>query len=144
MIRNYIKIAWRNAVNNKIFSFINVFGLAIGLTCCLLISMYLLKEFSYDRHHVLGDRLYQVGTLSIVEGKQDRFSTTAAPLGPTMQQEFPEVESTVRLMKAFQDDKTLFQYSTGKDVHSFYETAGYFADSTFFAITNPVKNLRTE
>jgi putative ABC transport system permease protein len=134
MIRNYIKIAWRNAINNKVFSFINVFGLAIGLTCCLLISMYLLKEFSYDRYHALGDRLYQVGTLSMIDGKENRHATTAAPLGPTMQQEFPEVESTVRLLKAFQDDKTLFQYKTGKDVQSFYETAGYFADSTFFRL----------
>ncbi|MCU7548572.1 ABC transporter permease [Chitinophagaceae bacterium LB-8] len=134
MISNYIKIAWRNAVNNKVFSFINIFGLSIGLTCCLLISMYLFKEFSYDRQHALGNRLYQVGTLSIMEGKEDRFATTPAPLGPTMQQEFAEVESTVRLLKAFQDDKTLFQYKAGKDIHSFYETSGYFADPTFFRL----------
>lgn len=132
MFQNYFKIAWRNLQSNKLFSLINILGLAIGLTCCLLISLYLYHEWSYDTHHQKGDRLYQVGTISIQEGKEDRFSTTAAPLVPAMQQEFPEVENTVRLMKLFQDDKTLFQYTEGDQIQSFYETGGYMADSTFF------------
>lgn len=149
MVHNYLKIAWRNAKKNKVFSVINIFGLAIGLTCCLLITLYLLQEFSYDAHQKLGDRLCQVGTLSVVEGKQSRYATTSAPLAAAMQQEFPEIESTTRLMKAFQDDKTLFQYRHGKDLTSFYETNGYFADSTFFQLFtyrfkegNPVTALK--
>ena len=134
MIRNYLKIAARNIHNNKLFSFINVFGLAIGLTCCLLISMYLYKEFSYDTQHILGKRIYQVGTIGIQEGKESRYSTTAGPLAAAMQQEFPEVEHTVRLMKLFQEDKTLLQYDPGKDLRSFYEPNGYMADSTFFNV----------
>ena len=51
MIKNYIKVAWRNMMKNKTFSFINIFGLSIGLTCCMLISMYLYYELSYDSHH---------------------------------------------------------------------------------------------
>ncbi|HVG42985.1 MAG TPA: ABC transporter permease, partial [Chitinophagaceae bacterium] len=132
MFGNYLKIAFRNLKRNKIFSIINVFGLAIGLTCCLLICMYLYKEFSYDKHHALADRIYQVGTSSIYEGKESRYSTTAAPMAPVMQQEFPEIESTVRLMKLFEEDKTLLQYGDGKNINSFYETNGYMADSTFF------------
>ena len=132
MFQNYFKIAWRNLRSNKLFSVINVIGLAIGLTCCLLITLYLYHEWSYDTHQQKGDRLYQVGTLSIQEGKGDRYSTTAAPMAPAMQQEFGEVESTVRLMKLFQDDKTLLQYKAGNEMRSFYETAGYMADSTFF------------
>lgn len=134
MIRNYIKIAWRNIRRNKLFSFINVFGLAIGLTCCLLITLYLFKEFSYDTHHQLGNRLYQINTIGIQEGKETRYATTASPLAPAMQQEFPEVESTVRLMKLFQDDKTLLSYKSGAAVRSFYEGGGYMADSTFFRL----------
>ena len=57
MFKTYIRLAFRSLVKNKVFSFINVFGLAIGLTCCLLISMYLVKEFSYDTQHKLGNRL---------------------------------------------------------------------------------------
>ena len=134
MISNYFKIAWRNLKKNKIFSFINVIGLAIGLTCCLLISMYIYEELNYDAHQKLGDRLYQLGTRSKNNGVEMLSGHTPAPMVPAMQQEFPEIESTTRLINAFQDDKTLLQYQTGKEVTSFYETKGYLADSTFFRL----------
>ncbi|HLL43379.1 MAG TPA: ABC transporter permease [Segetibacter sp.] len=134
MISNYFKIAWRNLKKNKIFSFINVIGLAIGLTCCLLISMYIYEELNYDAHQKLGDRLYQLGTRSKNNGVEMLSGHTPAPMVPAMQQEFPEIESTTRLINAFQDDKTLLQYKTGKEITSFYETKGYLADSTFFRL----------
>jgi putative ABC transport system permease protein len=96
--------------------------------------MYLVKEFSYDTQHKLGNRLYQVGTFSIMEDREDRSAHTPAPMAAAMQQEYPEVESATRLMKLFQDDKTLFQYQKGKELRSFYEMNGYMADSTFFRI----------
>src|SRR5215203_2815156 len=134
MIKTYIKLAFRSLVKNKAFSFINVFGLAIGLTCCLLISMYIYHEFSYDTQHKAGSRLYQLGTISIDGGKEDRYASTPAPMGPTMKQVYPEVESVTRLLPAFQDDKTLLQYTVQNEVRSFYETKAYFADSTFFQL----------
>jgi len=134
MFKSYIKLAFRGLVNNKVFSFINIFGLAIGLTCCLLISMYIYKEFSYDKHLHLGDRLYQLDTYSKMDGKEGRSGKTPAPMAPAMQLAFPEIESYTRMIDAFQDDKTLLQYKDGKDVKSFYETKGYFADSTFFRL----------
>jgi putative ABC transport system permease protein len=134
MIKTYIKLAVRSLVKNKVFSFINVFGLAIGLTCCLLISLYVYQELSYDAHQKNGNRLYQVGTASTMDGELKRFATTPAPMAKAMQQEYPEVAGTARLMKAFQDDKTLLQYRPGKEIRSFYETGGYFADSTFFQL----------
>src|SRR6188768_4122849 len=134
MFKNYFKLAFRSLIKNKTFTLINIFGLAIGLTCCMLISMYLYKEFSYDKHHKVGDRIYQLGTLGIKDGEEQLGGTTPAPMVPAMQQEFPEIESFTRLISAFQDDKTLLQYQAGKDVRSFYETQGYFADSTFFRL----------
>jgi putative ABC transport system permease protein len=134
MLKTYLKLAYRGLLKNKAFSFINIFGLATGLTCCLLISMYLMKEFSYDAQQKLGNRLYQLATISIDEGKQTRYATTPAPMAPTMKQEFPEIESTTRIMKAFQDDKTLFQYHNGNEIKSFYEGGGYLADSSFFRL----------
>ena len=132
MFKSYIKLAFRSLVKNRVFSFINIFGLAIGLTCCLLISMYIFKEFSYDEHQKFGNRLYQLGTDSKMEGREDRSAHTPAPMAFTMQQEFPEIESATRLFPLFQDDKTLIQYQNGKELNSFYETKGYMADSTFF------------
>ncbi|MDQ3551250.1 MAG: ABC transporter permease, partial [Bacteroidota bacterium] len=61
MIRNYIKIALRNLVKYKFISSINLFGLAIGLTCCLLILSYILHEISYDRYHDNYKNIYRVG-----------------------------------------------------------------------------------
>src|SRR4051794_4953325 len=134
MIKTYLKLAFRSLVKNKVFSLINVFGLAIGLTCCLLISMYLYHEFSYDAHQQFADRLYQLGTLAFKDGKETRSGRTPATMVPVMQQEFPEIEGTTRLINAFEDDKTLLQYQQGKTISSFYETKGYFADSAFFRL----------
>ena len=134
MIKTYMRLAIRSLVKNKVFSFINVFGLAIGLTCCMLIAMYIYQELSYDSQHQSGDRLYQLGTISIQEGKEERYATTPAPIGRVMQQVYPEVESCARIMKAFEDDKTLLQYKDNATMRSFYETQGYLADSTFFRL----------
>src|SRR3954451_14956 len=134
MIKTYFRLAYRSLVKNRMFSFINVFGLAIGLTCCLLIAMYIYQELSYDAHQQLANRLYQLGTESTIEGKTNRYGRTPATIVPAMQQEFPEIESTTRLMNLFQDDKTLMQYQAGGVVKSFYEDKGYLADSTFFRL----------
>ena len=135
MIKNYIKIAWRNMMKNKTFSFINIFGLSIGLTCCMLISMYLYYELSYDSHHKNANRVYQLGTTFVKEGKEDRTANTPAPIARTMQTVFPEIEKSTRLLRTFSEDKTLLQYTdkTGA-VRSFNEAHGYLADSTFFQV----------
>lgn len=136
MIRNYLKIAWRNLKNNKFFSAINIVGLAIGLACCMLISLYLYREFSYDQHYKDADRIYQVGTVFVGGTKDNRSPGTPSPLGPAIQKEYPEVEMMTRLVPLFVDDKTLIQYNAGSQVKSFYETKGYMVDSTFFRIFN--------
>jgi putative ABC transport system permease protein len=135
MLRNYLKIAWRNLKRNKVFSFINVFGLAIGLTCCLLISLYIYHETSYDKYHKNADRIVELGTTFYRDGKEEKTPNTPAPMAAAMQQEFPEIEKTTRLMKLFAEDKTLLQYNPSNNApKSFYETNGYMADPTFFQV----------
>lgn len=135
MLKNYFKIAWRNLMKNKTFSFINIFGLSVGLTCCMLIALYLHHELSFDSHHKDADRIYQLGTVFIKEGNEDRSANTPAPMARMMQMEFPEIEIGTRLLKTFADDKTLFQHaSSNGDIHSFYETRGFLADSNFFNV----------
>lgn len=133
MIRNYFKIAWRNLVKNKVFSFINILGLTVGITCCMLITLYVLHEVSYDRYHKNADNIYQLGTTFVQQGKELNMPNTPAPMARAMQMDFPEVVMTTRLMSLFAEDKTFMQYN-GKngESKSFYETKGYFADSTFF------------
>ncbi len=133
MLRSYFKIAWRNLMKNKVFSFINIFGLCAGLVCCMLISLYILNETSYDKYQKDADNIYQVGTTFIMQGEEKRTPNTPAPVVAAMKQDFPEVQQTTRLMGLFAEDKTLLQYHepTGA-TKSFYETKGFLADSTFF------------
>ncbi len=134
MLKTYIRLAIRSLLKNRVFSFINIFGLSIGLTSVLLIAIYVIREFSYDNYQEHGARLFQVGAISYREGKEYVSGHTPAPLAPALQQEYPEIASYTRLIDAFQDDKTLIQYQTGRDIKSFYETRGFFADSTFFRL----------
>lgn len=133
MLKNYFKIAWRNLMKNKVFSFINVFGLSIGLACCMLITIYLLYEFSYDKHHENGSNIFQVGTIFNLSEKDDRTAATPAPLAAALKREYPEVVECTRLLGTFLEDKTLLQYKPDNaGPRSFYETRGFLADSTFF------------
>ena len=135
MLKNYLKVAWRNIKKNKTFSFINVFGLSIGLTCCLLIAIYLHNELSYDSYHKNVAQLYQLGTTFVKNGKDDLTANTPAPMAKAMQQEFPEILETTRLLGTFAEDKTLLQYTEpGGELKSFYESRGFLADSTFFKL----------
>ncbi|MCP4727395.1 MAG: ABC transporter permease, partial [bacterium] len=74
MFGNYLKIAVRNLSKNKAFSFINIFGLAIGMACCILILIYVNDEMSYDNYHVKGDRIHRILSFSTIGGTTRHFS----------------------------------------------------------------------
>ena len=135
MVRNYLKIAWRNFMKNKAFSFINVFGLTVGLTCCMLITLYLIHETSYDSYHKDIDRLYQIGEVFISEGIGHRYAGSPSPLAEVMRGAFPQIEATARLHRLGQEDKTLFRF-TGQDgePQSIFEDKGFLVDSGFFQL----------
>jgi len=98
MIRNYIKIALRNIRRHKVYSFINIFGLAIGMACCLLIFLWVQDEFKYDRFHEKKDRLHQVySRLQYTDGRQRTWTGSYYPLADVLKEECPEVEEAVRI-----------------------------------------------
>ncbi len=134
MFRNYLKTAFRNFSRNKIFTFINVFGLSVGLACCILIILYIAHETSYDKFHKNARNTFQIGTVWQDEGAEHKGATTAAPLGRLLQQEYPEVQASTRLLSLFNDDKTLLQTTGGRELKSIYETKGFLADSNFFQV----------
>ena len=74
MIKNYLKVAWRNLMKSKIFSFINIIGLSVGLTCCMLITVYLYNEVSYDKYHKNIDHTLPIGN-HFRERRQGRKNT---------------------------------------------------------------------
>lgn len=135
MLKSYFTLALRNLMKHKGFSFINIFGLSIGLTCCMLIALYIYHEYSYDTYHEKGSRLYQVSSVFDPKGEAEDISTVPAAMAGALQQEFPEIEGSTRLLGLFEDDKTLVQYQEpGKSAKVFYETKGYLADAGFFRL----------
>ena len=133
MFKNYFKIAWRNVMKSKLFSFINIIGLAVGLTCCMLITLYIINETSYDSYQKNADNIYQLGTEFTGLGNFKKLPNTPAAMGEMMKDAFPEIQQTTRLASLFSEDKTLLQYNENSGTpKSFYETKGYLADSTFF------------
>lgn len=137
MLRNYIKIAWRNFANNKVFSFINIVGLAAGLSCCMLISLYLYDELRYDTQHTDVEQLYQIGTVFVRPDGETKTAASPYPIADALKLEYPEIENTTRLVNLFVDDKTLMRYDgPAKQSRVFYETNGYLTDPTFFSFFN--------
>jgi len=135
MIKSYFITAWRYLRKNKIYSAINIFGLSIGLSCCMLITIYLLHETSYDKYHQHIGQLYQLGTNFINDGKEHKLGNTPAPIAEAMKKEYPEIEETARLLSLFIEDKTLLQYrEPGGETKAFYESQGYLADASFFKL----------
>jgi putative ABC transport system permease protein len=137
MLRNYVKTAWRHLTKNKIFTFVNIFGLSAGLASCMLIVLYLNNELSYDSYHQHIKRLYQVGGIFVTDGKQDRYPASPAVMARNMKHDFPEIEETARMLtfSFFGENKTLFQYiHPDGTIHSFYETKGSAADNSFFRL----------
>ena len=138
MLRHFFQIAWRNLMKRKLYGFINIAGLTIGMACCVLITLYVQNELSYDRYHTKRDRIYRVTQTfrSIKKGEnpgppvpQDFWVWGCAPVGPALQADFPEIEKVVRFMspwnvllqhgdKRIQQDNLLPMDSTAFDVFS--------------------------
>ncbi|MBN1271112.1 MAG: ABC transporter permease [Candidatus Aminicenantes bacterium] len=97
MFKNYALITWRNMRRHKTYSFINITGLAVGLICCLLITLWILDEHSYDRFHENRDRLYRV-VVNLPSSRGIRkIVATPPPLGQVLKNDFPEIVETTRL-----------------------------------------------
>ncbi len=128
MYKSYFKIGWRNLLHNKGFSFINIFGLSVGMTACVLIMLYVVDENKYDKHHKDGDRVYRVAT--DIKGK--RSVGAAAPIANGLKKDFPEVEQSTRLLRFPGADKMLLKDE--KSQKQFFEINGFYVDSTFFEV----------
>jgi putative ABC transport system permease protein len=129
MFKNYLKIAFRNLLKNKSYTFINIFGLAMGIACCVLILLFVRDELSYDRFHEKGEGIYRVFTEMNFPGKELSIATTPPPMAPALLEDFPEIVSAVRFRQAA---KTLLSY----DEKRYYENEVFFADSSLFRMMN--------
>ncbi|PTM07706.1 MAG: cell division protein FtsX, partial [Bacteroidetes bacterium] len=97
MIKNYIKIAWRNLIKNKGFTAINILGLSLGIGCFIVIAMYVTDELSYDQYHENADRIYRINADIKFGGSNLSMAVTSDPMGEALKNDYPEVEEYVRI-----------------------------------------------
>jgi len=144
MFKNYFKIAWRNLNRNKFISFVNLFGLTVGICCCLLIGIYILNELSYDRYNKNADNIYRIertflnaetGALSL------KLGAVAPPFAPLLQNDFKDIKKITSLLPV---SNSTFKY--GDNI--FNEKNLFFADANLFDVFdfkvtegNPAKAL---
>lgn len=127
MIRNYLKIAWRNLMLRKAFTAINILGLAIGLASCLLIVLFVQDELSYDNYHAKANRTYRMVIDGMLAGKKIQNSYASAPAGPALMRETSGIETATRMVSRG-------TFIVKKGTETFKEERVIFADSNFFDV----------
>lgn len=153
MIKNYLKMAWRNLMKHKGHTAINVFGLAVGMACFLLILFYVKDESSFDKFHKEYERIYRITEVNYSEGGDNYLANAYSAIGPALKSDFPEFDAFVRLHieefsvangpeKKFQEPRFAFADSTLWEVFDFEllegDKASALADPFSIVITESI------
>src|ERR1700743_1269008 len=129
MIKNYLRSAWRNIARHKFISFVNIFGLTTGLTCCLIIVAYIIHELSYDKFNANADRTYRVTRIFYAGPNVEslHLSSIAPAFAPLITNAFPDIEKLTRVLP---NGTTVLHYGD----KLFNEKNAFFADENFFSV----------
>ena len=130
MFKNYFKIAFRNIIKNKLFSLINILGLAVGIACTIVILLFVQDELSYDQFHSKKDRIIRVTREWLNQDGESNLhlARVAPPIGTLLINDYPQtIESMVRILE---DDNTKIKYAD----KIFIEDKFYWAGKDFFKI----------
>ncbi len=128
MLRNYLKVAWRNLLKNRTFSLINIFGLATGLTAFILIALFVWEELSFDRFHDRTDDIVRIHSDIRFGGADLHVAVSSDPMGATMKKDYPQVEQFTRIYAS--NGPQLVK----KGAEYIWENRIAFVDSTFFDV----------
>jgi putative ABC transport system permease protein len=129
MLRNYLKIAWRNLRKHKFYSFLNIFGLSLGLASCLLITLYVVDELSYDKSFLNAERIYRINADIRFGGADMKLAVAPDPMAFTLKKDYPQLEAVTRL----RENGSYLVRRTGS-IDNLKEDQVVFADSTFFKV----------
>ncbi len=127
MLKNYFKIGIRSLLRNKFFTAINIFGLTLGMTTCLLIMLYVQNEMSYDRYNKKADQIVRVVFRGSIQGEKMKEAMVMPPVAQTLKSEYPEVLEATRL-RNYGSPRITYGDKT------FKENAFAYADSNFFEV----------
>jgi len=129
MLKNYLTIAFRNLKKQGFYSFINIGGLAVGVAACLVIVLFIIDELSFDKFNTRANRIYRVNHEIKFGGNHMLMNTSSAPTASALQQDYPEIEATVRFR-----DYGSYLVKTAEGRESIKEQNVIWTDSTFFKI----------
>lgn len=127
MLKNHIKIAWRNIIKNKGVFSINIMGLALGIASCLIITLFVIDELSYDKFNEKANEIARVVFRAKVNGEEIKEGAVMAPVGRTLKQEFPEVLDATRIRRIGTPKITI-------ENQSYRDGAFAFVDANFFNV----------
>lgn len=127
MLINYIKIAYRNLFRHRFYTFINVLGLTVGLTCAFLLFLYIRDELSFDQHYANHEEIYRVNAMIDMASQDLDLATSPGALAPVLKKDYPEVSLCTRVISS---GKAVIKLGNRK----FYDNNLFLADSTFFQI----------
>ena len=130
MYRNYFTVFKRGFVKQKGYSFLNIFGLAIGISCFLLISLYIKDEYSFDRMHSKADRIYRIHEIFQSEGVGERSASQPFPVAQALLNDHPS--QILKAVRVFNFQAPTLALSTIDNKKEFNESRLFFADSAFF------------
>jgi putative ABC transport system permease protein len=127
VFKNYLKIAFRNILKQRLYSVITVMGLAVGMSCCLLIMLYVRQELSYDSFYPNTEKIHRIGHTVIRPTRTGISAAIPTPVAPALKAEYPEIEHITRL---YFDSQVLFEYGDKQ----IYEDNVIYADPEFFSV----------
>ncbi|MBD2699242.1 ABC transporter permease [Spirosoma sp. BT702] len=130
MLTNYLKIAWRGLLKNRLFTFLNLIGLATGIAVALLLILYVKEELRFDTYHANADRIYRVGLTATFDGKSMKWGNAPNAVGPALKAAIPNVAQQVRLLR-HNFGQTAFVNSNNR---KFAEKNVYWADGSLFDV----------
>ncbi len=131
LLGNYLKIGLRKIKRQKIYSFINILGLSVGLACCAVIILYVTNELTYDNFHPDVDSIYRIGTHRISQVGEHIYVSTPAPLAPELKASYPQVEEAIRVVPPYENaDNVLVVH----DQKRFFENRVFFVDNAIFQV----------
>ena len=144
MFKNYFNVAIRNILKHKFFSAINILGMTIGVAACLLITLYITDELSYDRFHANADRIYQVGLHGKLGGQDIRVSNTCPPMAAALVAEIPAVESATRITPLYGRPAVKYEDKILTEEKVFYADSNFFEFFSFKLLEGDMKTALKE
>ena len=144
MFKNYLNVAVRNILKHKFFSAINILGMTIGVTACLLIILYINDELSYDRFHANAYRIYQVGLHGKVAGQDIRTANTCPPMAAALVSDIAEVESSTRIVPYFGRPAVKYEDKVLTEEKVFYADSNFFEFFSFILKEGDIKTALKE